>query len=50
MSLNQRGQLTTDDGLRTEVIRASIVAGDDITDYDPAEDADLYQYFLAEDR
>jgi hypothetical protein len=45
-----RGQWTTNDGLKTEVIRASIIAGDDIADYDPAVDADLYQYFLAEER
>ncbi|MCH7727800.1 MAG: hypothetical protein IH991_15165 [Planctomycetes bacterium] len=43
-----RGQWTTEDGLRTEVITVSIVAGDDIADYDPAQDADLYEYFLAE--
>jgi len=45
-----RGQWTTDEGLKTEVITVSIVAGDDIADYDPAQDADLYKYFLAEDR
>ena len=45
-----RGQWTTEDGLKTEVITVSIVAGDDIAGYDPAQDADLYQYFLAEER
>ena len=45
-----RGQWTTENGLKTEVIRVSIVAGDDIADYDPQEDADLYEYWKAEDR
>ena len=45
-----RGQWTSNDGLKTEVIHASIVAGDDLCDYDPAVDEDLYQYFLAEER
>ena len=45
-----RGQWTTGDGLRTEVIHVSIAAGDDIADYDPAGDTGLYAYFLAEDR
>jgi hypothetical protein len=45
-----RGQWTTEDGLRTEVINVSIVAGDDIAGYDPEEDADLYEYWKAEDR
>jgi hypothetical protein len=36
--------------LKTEVTTASIVAGDDIADYDPAQDADLYAYFLTEAR
>jgi len=45
-----RGQWTTEDGLKTEVITVSIVADDDIDGYDPAQDTDLYQYFLAEER
>ena len=45
-----RGQWATEDGLKTEVITVSIVADDDIDGYDPAQDADLYQYFLAEER
>lgn len=45
-----RGQRTTVDGLKTEVVRVSIVAGDDIAGYDPQEDADLYAYWKAEDR
>ena len=45
-----RGQWTTEDGLKTEVITVSIVAGDDIAGYDPEQDADLYEYWKAEDR
>ncbi len=37
-----------EDGLRTEVITVSIVAGDDIADYDPEQDADLYEYWMVE--
>jgi hypothetical protein len=45
-----RGQWTTADGLKTEVITVSIAAGDDIADYDTEEDADLYEYWKAEPR
>ena len=45
-----RGRWTLPEGIRTEVIDASILAGDDIGGYDPAQDADLYQYFLAEEQ
>jgi hypothetical protein len=45
-----RGRWTTEDGLKTEVITVSIVRGDDIAGYDPEQDADLYQYWKAEDR
>ncbi len=45
-----RGQWTTADGLKTEVITVSIVAGDDIAGYDPEQDADLYEYWKAEPR
>ena len=45
-----RGQWTTENGLKTEVISVSIVAGDDIAGYDPAQDADLYEYWVAEKR
>ena len=44
------GQWTTEDGLQTEVINVSIVAGQDIAGYDPEQDADLYEYWKAEDR
>jgi len=45
-----RGRWTTENGLKTEVINVSIVARDDITWYDPQEDADLYEYWRAEER
>ena len=45
-----RGTWTTEDGLKTEVITASVVAGDDIAGYDPAQDMDLYEYYIAEER
>ena len=44
-----RGRWTLPEGIRTEVISASIVPGDDLAGYDPAQDADLYEYFLAEE-
>ena len=44
------GQWTTADGLKTEVITVSIVAGHDIAGYDPEQDADLYEYWKAEAR
>jgi hypothetical protein len=44
------GQWTTEDGLKTEVVTVTIVAGDDIADYDPDQDADLYEYWKAEER
>ena len=33
-----------------QVVSASILPGDDIAGYDPAQDADLYEYFLAEEK
>ena len=45
-----RGRWTTEDGLKTEVITVSIVASADVANYDPAQDADLYEYFKAEER
>jgi hypothetical protein len=45
-----RGQWTTQDGLKTEVVTVSVVAGDDLAGYDPEQDADLYEYWKAEDR
>ena len=45
-----RGRWTLAEGVRTEVIEVSVVGGSDIAGYDPSEDTDLYQYFLAEER
>ena len=45
-----RGRWTTVEGLKTEIIHVSIVAGDEIAGYVPEEDADLYKYWKAEDR
>ena len=44
------GRWTLPEGIRTEVISASILPGDDIAGYDPAQDADLYEYFLADEQ
>lgn len=44
------GYMTLPQGKKTELISVSIVAGDDIAGYDPAEDMDLYEYYLAEPR
>ena len=44
------GSWTTADGLKTEVITVSIVAANDLAGYDPEQDADLYEYWKAEDR
>ena len=45
-----RGQWTTEDGLPTEVIHATIKNCDELAGYDPAQDSDLYEYWLAEAR
>ena len=45
-----RGQWTTAEGLKTEVLRVTITAGDDIAGYDPEQDADLYEFWKAEKR
>lgn len=45
-----RGRWTTEDGLPTEVIHGTIDYADDVAGYDPAQDADLYEYWLAEQR
>jgi hypothetical protein len=42
-----RGQMTLLPGIKTDLISVSMVAGDDIEGYDPAQDADLYEDFLA---
>jgi hypothetical protein len=45
-----RGTMTLPQGAKTDLISVSIVAGDDIESYDPAQDADLYAYYLWEAR
>ena len=45
-----RGTMTLPQGAKTDLISVSIVAGDDIEGYDPAQDADLYAYYLWEAR
>lgn len=45
-----RGRMTLRHGGKTELIRATIIAGEDIEGYDPALDLDLYEYFLSDDQ
>jgi hypothetical protein len=44
------GRWTLREGIRTEVITFSAVESEDIAGYDPAQDRDLYEYYLAEER
>jgi hypothetical protein len=44
------GRWTLPEGIRTEVISASILPGKDIAGYDPAQDVDLYEYYLADEQ
>jgi hypothetical protein len=39
-----RGVKTLRPGIKTGLVNVTIVAGDDIEEYDPAQDADLYEY------
>ncbi len=45
-----RGQWTLSEGIRTDVITVSAIESEDIAGYDPAQDRDMYEYYLAEDR
>ena len=45
-----RGQWTLREGIRTEVITVSAIENEDIAGYDSAQDRDLYEYYLAEER
>jgi hypothetical protein len=38
------------EGVRTEVVTVSAIENEDITDYDPAQDRDLYEIYLADER
>lgn len=42
--------MTLPNGGKTELIRATIIDGEDIEGYDPAADSDLYEYFLSDDQ
>jgi len=45
-----RGVMTLPQGVKTDLISATIIAADDIESYDPRQDEDLYAYFLSEQR
>jgi hypothetical protein len=45
-----RGQWTLREGIRTDVVTVSVVENEDIAGYDPAQDRDLYEFYLAEER
>jgi hypothetical protein len=45
-----RGQWTLREGIKTEVVSVSAIENEDIAGYDPAQDRDLYEYYLAEER
>ena len=45
-----RYQWTLSEGIRTEVIMVSAIENEEIAGYDPAQDQDLYEYYLAEER
>jgi hypothetical protein len=42
--------MTLPHGGKTELIRATIIVGEDIEGYDPATDSDLYEYLLSDDQ
>ena len=44
------GRLTLPGGIRTELVSASLFGADDIAGYDPAQDHDLYECYLADDQ
>lgn len=43
------GRWHTKEGLETEVASVTVTAGDDISGYDPSQDVDLYEYWLADE-
>lgn len=45
-----RGTTTLPHGGKTDLIRVTIIVGEDIEGYDPAQDLDLYEYFLSDDQ
>lgn len=44
-----RGRVTLQSGIRTESVRATIAFSEDLAAYNPAQDGDLYEYFLADE-
>ncbi len=44
------GRWTLGEGIRTEVVSVFAIESEDIVGYDPAQDRDLYEYYLAEAR
>ena len=45
-----QGRMTLPHGGKTDLVRATIIVGDDIAGYDPVQDQDLYAYYLADDQ
>jgi hypothetical protein len=45
-----RGEWILREGIRTEVVTVSAIESEDLAGYDPAQDRDLYEYYLAEER
>jgi hypothetical protein len=45
-----RGRWTLGEVVGTEVVSVSASENEEITGYDPAQDRDLYEYYLAEER
>lgn len=45
-----RGTMTLPHGGKTDLIRATIIVGEDVEGYDTAQDLDLYEYFLSDDQ
>lgn len=43
-----RGNMHLSGGYRTELLRVTAELSPALADYDPVQDADLYEYFLAE--
>ena len=43
-----RGKMTLPHGVKTDLIRATLIVGEDLEGYDPAQDVDLYEYFLSD--
>lgn len=43
-----RGQMHLPEGIQTDLLRVTAETCPELAGYDPAQDADLYEYFLAE--